>query len=78
MMKDPIDIADSEFTFYNEEQWAVALAEWRAGLKEYGDSVNHWDDYDIVKMVWGEGVFIMKTMQRDSTNHILILDRLPK
>lgn len=60
-MKAPIamfDIADGEFTFYNEKQWTVALAEWRTELREYGHFVDHWDEYDIVKMKFGDEVFV--------------------
>lgn len=60
-MKAPIAMFDKEldeFTFYNEEQWAVALAEWRTELREYGHFVDYWDEYDIVKMKFGDEVFI--------------------
>jgi len=67
MMKAPIamfDIADGGFTFYNEEQWAVALAEWRTELKaawpEMGDDFN---EYDLVEMKFGDEVFIEEIPQ---------------
>jgi len=60
MMKAPIamfDIADGGFTFYNEEQWAVALAEWRTELRAAGINVDYFNEYDLVEMKFGDEVF---------------------
>jgi hypothetical protein len=61
MMKAPIamfDIADGGFTFYNEEQWTVALAEWRTELRADGINVDYFNEYDLVEMKFGDEVFI--------------------
>jgi|TARA_R110000822_G_scaffold4819_2_gene20518 hypothetical protein len=67
MMKAPIamfDIADGGFTFYNEEQWAVALAEWRTELRvEQGIDVDYFNEYDLVEMKFGDEVFIEEIPQ---------------
>jgi len=66
MMKAPIamfDIADGGFTFYNEEQWAVALAEWRTELRAAGINVDYFNEYDLVEMKFGEEVFIEEIPQ---------------
>ena len=66
-MKAPIamfDIADGGFTFYNEEQWAVALAEWRTELRvEQGIDVDYFNEYDLVEMKFGDEVFIEEIPQ---------------
>ena len=65
-MKAPIamfDIADGGFTFYNEEQWAVALAEWRTELRAAGMNVDYFNEYDLVECIWGEEVFIEEIPQ---------------
>ena len=59
MMKAPIamfDIADGGFTFYNEEQWTVALAEWRTELRADGINVDYFNEYDLVEMKFGDEV----------------------
>ena len=66
MMKAPIamfDIADGGFTFYNEEQWAVALAEWRTELRADGHDVDYFNEYDLVEMMFGDEVFIEEIPQ---------------
>lgn len=66
MMKAPIamfDIADGGFTFYNEEQWAVALAEWRKELRADGINVDYFNEYDLVEMMFGDEVFIEEIPQ---------------
>jgi len=66
MMKAPIamfDIAEGGFTFYNEEQWAVALAEWRTELRAAGMNVDYFNEYDLVECIWGEEVFIEEIPQ---------------
>jgi hypothetical protein len=66
MMKAPIamfDIADGGFTFYNEEQWAVALAEWRTELRADGINVDYFNEYDLVEMKFGDEVFIEEIPQ---------------
>ena len=66
MMKAPIamfDIADGGFTFYNEEQWTVALAEWRTELRAAGMNVDYFNEYDLVECIWGEEVFIEEIPQ---------------
>ena len=67
MMKAPIamfDIADGGFTFYNEEQWTVALAEWRTELRvEQGIDVDYFNEYDLVEMKFGDEVFIEEIPQ---------------
>ena len=66
MMKAPIamfDIADGGFTFYNEEQWAVALAEWRTELRAAGINVDYFNEYDLVEMKFGDEVFIEEIPQ---------------
>jgi len=66
MMKAPIamfDIADGGFTFYNEEQWAVALAEWRKELRADGHDVDYFNEYDLVEMMFGDEVFIEEIPQ---------------
>ena len=66
MMKAPIamfDIAEGGFTFYNEEQWTVALAEWRTELRAAGMNVDYFNEYDLVECIWGEEVFIEEIPQ---------------
>ena len=66
MMKAPIamfDIADGGFTFYNEEQWTVALAEWRTELRADGINVDYFNEYDLVEMKFGDEVFIAEIPQ---------------
>jgi len=66
MMKAPIamfDIAEGGFTFYNEEQWTVALAEWRRELRAAGINVDYFNEYDLVECIWGEEVFIEEIPQ---------------
>jgi hypothetical protein len=66
MMKAPIamfDIADGGFTFYNEEQWTVALAEWRTELRAAGIDVDYFNEYDLVEMKFGDEVFIEEIPQ---------------
>ena len=66
MMKAPIamfDIADGGFTFYNEEQWTVALAEWRTELRAEGINVDYFNEYDLVEMKFGDEVFIEEIPQ---------------
>jgi len=66
MMKAPIamfDIADGGFTFYNEEQWTVALAEWRTELRAAGINVDYFNEYDLVEMKFGDEVFIEEIPQ---------------
>jgi|TARA_R110000782_G_scaffold256215_1_gene345128 hypothetical protein len=66
MMKAPIamfDIADGGFTFYNEEQWTVALAEWRTELRADGINVDYFNEYDLVEMKFGDEVFIEEIPQ---------------
>ena len=65
-MKAPIamfDIADGGFTFYNEEQWTVALAEWRTELRADGINVDYFNEYDLVEMKFGDEVFIEEIPQ---------------
>ena len=65
-MKAPIamfDIADGGFTFYNEEQWTVALAEWRTELRAAGINVDYFNEYDLVEMKFGDEVFIEEIPQ---------------
>jgi hypothetical protein len=68
-MKAPIamfDIAEGGFTFYNEEQWAVALAEWRKELRAeggIGEQVDSFNEYDLVELMFGDEVFIEEIPQ---------------
>jgi hypothetical protein len=52
------DVADGGFTFYNEKQWAEALVEWRRELREEGQDVDYFNEYDLVDMKFGDEVFI--------------------
>jgi len=65
-MKAPIamfDIAEGGFTFYNKEQWAVALAEWRKELRADGLDVDYFNEYDLVETMFGDEVFIEEIPQ---------------
>ena len=62
MMKAPIamfDIADGGFTFYNKEQWAEALVEWREAIESDCDTdTSYFDEYNLVECFFGDEVFI--------------------
>ena len=48
------DIANQQFDFYSETEWADQLAEWRYELELDIDDAQELDQYEVVEYMYGD------------------------
>jgi len=70
-MTPPILLFDIEqgFTFYNEEEWDVAVTGWRTELKAAGLDVDEITEEDLVEARFGVEAFIEELPRNEYTRY---------